>query len=253
MYDREKYILSDSSIKTDLLKLFDQNERLTIFDIGGCEGEESIRYSRLFPNAAVFIFEPLPKNQQLIQQNIKKYNCPGIKLFPIALSDSKTVEKFYVSSGQPEEMKPGMDWDFGNKSSSLLPPDKHIELVPWLKFEDVIEVHTDTLKNVLSENNIMEIDFIHMDVQGAELKVLRGAGSALQTVKAIWLEVADITLYKDQPKKNDIERFMKSNNFHLVKTSLDNGIGDQMYLNKRYFRTISLFSFKKYIRLKVAK
>lgn len=250
MYDRNNYILTDSAITSDLLRLFNKNENLNILDIGGCEGEESIRYSRLFPNASIVVFEPLPKNQILIENNINKYNATNVKLLPIALSDKSGIEKFYVSSGQPEEQKENLDWDFGNKSSSLLPPDRHTEMVPWIKFKEAIDVRTENLQNVLGQLKINVVDFIHMDVQGAELKVLTGAGGMLKNIKAIWLEVADIKLYKDQPIRMDIEKFMKENNFFLVKTNLYGGVGDQMYLNRRYFKRISMFFLKKYIRRK---
>lgn len=42
------------------------------------------------------------------------------------------------------------------------------------------------------ENKIDEVDFIHVDVQGAELKVLMGAKDYIIKIKATWLEVADI-------------------------------------------------------------
>jgi FkbM family methyltransferase len=235
MYDRTQYILSELPNKSDLLKLFSQKQELTIFDIGGCEGEDSIRYSRLFPNAAVFVFEPLPKNQQRILETIKNYNAEKVTLLPIALSDNKGVSQFYVSSGHPEEIKENLDWDFGNKSSSLLPPDKHLETTPWVKFDDVIDVQTNTLSDFLVDNDVDEIDFVHMDVQGAELKVLNGAGKHIKKIKAIWLEVADITLYKNQPTKTDIEIFMTNNGFHLAKSRLEGKVGDQLYLNESYF------------------
>ena len=245
MYDRSHYILSELSNKNDLLKLFSKSEKLIIFDIGGCEGEESIRYSRLFPNASVFVFEPLPKNQERILLNLKNYNAQKISLTPIAVSDNKGVSQFFVSSGHPDKVKENIDWDFGNKSSSLLPPDKHLETTPWVKFNEIIDVQTDTLFNFLSENNISKIDFVHMDVQGAELKVLRGAGSYLKNIRAIWLEVSDITLYKNQPIKQQIEDFMVDNGFLLVKSTLEGSVGDQLYLNKNHFSKIFVHAFKK--------
>ena len=53
-YNREGYILSESPLKRHLLKLFKKNDKLIVFDIGGCEGEESLRYSRIFPSSQVF-------------------------------------------------------------------------------------------------------------------------------------------------------------------------------------------------------
>ena len=121
-FDRDSYINSNSPIRKFLLKFFPKNSEILIMDIGGCEGEESLRYSILFPNSSIFIFEPLPANQVLIEENIKKFNRVGsIKLIDKAVSDKDGFEQFYVSSGQPNTAKK-LNWDFGNKSSSLLRP-----------------------------------------------------------------------------------------------------------------------------------
>jgi FkbM family methyltransferase len=248
MFDREKYILTDLPIKKDIIKLFSVRNNIVILDIGGCEGEDSIRYSKLFPNSKIFVFEPLPSNQRLIKENLKRFNVKNVTLVPEALSDDRSLEKFYVSSGRPNEMSTNLNWDFGNKSSSLLPPDKLGDLIPWLKFNEIIEVPTNTINNFVQINNISNIDFIHMDVQGAELKVLKGAESFINNIKAIWLEVSDADLYKEQPKKNDIEIFMAEHNFILIKTLSDGVNGDQLYINKKYYKLMTFFGFKKIIK-----
>jgi len=253
MFNREEYILSDSPIKAELLRLFKKKQKLIIIDIGGCEGEESIRYSRLFPDSSIFCFEPLPKNQKKIEENIAKYNIKNVQLIPDALSDEEGEQQFYVSSGRPNDVNLASDWDFGNKSSSLLPPDKHLELYPWVKFKEVIKVNAQKLSSFVIRKNIFEIDFIHMDVQGAELKVLVGAESFMKKIKVIWLEVSDVALYQNQPIKTDIEIFMKKNGFYLFKTTMEGNVGDQMYINKKYFRLVSIFSrffYLKNLRLK---
>jgi FkbM family methyltransferase len=241
IYDRDNYILAESSLKKDLLKLFKSSDKLTILDIGGCEGEESIRYARIFPFASIYVFEPLPSNQKLIEQNIVKYKAANVKLIPFAVSDEEGVSQFFVSSGQPENLPGDLDWNFGNKSSSLLLPETD-NLAPWLAFDNNIEVQTVTINSFFEQNDIHEVDFIHMDVQGAELKVLRGAEDFLKKIKAIWLEVTDIELYKNQPLRVDVESFMKSNNFYLVRSDVEGNSGDQFYVNKKYFKIITFFS-----------
>lgn len=240
VYNREDYILTDSPLKKDLLKLFNKNDKLTIFDIGGCEGEESVRYSRIFPFSSIFVFEPLPKNQKSITENIEKYKLGGLKLIPMAVSDEVGITNFFVSSGHPETDEE-FDWDFGNKSSSLLVPQKNNN-PSWLQFNEQIDVQTITLESFLIENKINEVDFVHMDVQGAELKVLGGAKGFIKNIKAIWLEVADVEIYKGQPLRTDVEVFMKANGFYLIKSKLQGASGDQFYLNRRYFKTFSMFN-----------
>jgi FkbM family methyltransferase len=243
MYDRTYYINSEAQNKKELLRLFFKNEKLVIFDIGGCEGEDSIKYSKLFPNATIYIFEPLPNNIERINQNIKIYNVNKVKIFPYALSDNIGLSEFHVSSGQPYETDTNLDWDFGNKSSSLLTPAEVKQTTPWLKFNEIISVYTETIEKFVEMNSISIIDFIHMDVQGAELKVLTGANSFIQNIKAVWLEVSNQELYEGQPKRGDIEKYMNSHNFILIKSEFNGPNGDQLYLNKNYFRVFSILGF----------
>jgi FkbM family methyltransferase len=241
MYDRKSYITEESPVKPILLNLFKKTEPLKIFDIGACEGEESIRYKNIFSESLIFLFEPLPKNQELINKNIAKYELNNVFLYPVALSDEDGYTKFYTSSGQPEKWNDNLDWDFGNKSSSLLLPEPK-NLPEWLKFNEILDVQTFTLDLFLEEHKIKSVDFVHMDVQGAELKVLKGAKSKLKSIKSIWLEVSKIEIYKNQPLSNEIEIFMKKNNFQLIKNEFVGDFGDQFYVNKRYFKTFSLFN-----------
>jgi FkbM family methyltransferase len=244
MYSREEYVLTDPFIKKDLLRLFNKDNEIVILDIGACEGEESIRYSKIFPNSKIYCFEPVPKNQELILQNIQSHNLNNIELVPCALSDEEGFQKLYVSSGKPNEMGNTNDWDFGNKSSSLLPPYMHIVKFPWVSFDKEIIVVIKKLSSFLIERNILIVDFVHLDVQGAELKVLKGAESFINSIKAIWLEVSNIELYKDQPLRSNIEDFMVSNGFFLEKTKMEGQIGDQLYLNKSFFKRFFGFNRK---------
>ena len=233
-YDRTNYIKQSVPIEQELKILFKQNEPLVIFEIGACEGEDSIKYSRLFPNSSIYAFEPLPDNIKLIQNNLLHYGVTNVKYYNKALSSREGTAEFYVSEGRPETAIES-DWDYGNKSSSLLPPGKHLEIVSYIHFNKKIEVETITLKSFCTSNNINIIDFIHMDVQGAELIVLEGASDFISSIKVIWMEVSKIALYQNQPLEEDVKRFMADNNFVLIKNSLDREWGDQLYVSKIFY------------------
>jgi FkbM family methyltransferase len=234
IYDRTNYINQSVIIEKELKILFKQNEPLIIFEIGACEGEDSIRYSRLFINSKIYAFEPLPENIKLIQNNLLHYGISNVTYYNKALSSKEGTAQFYVSEGRPETAIES-DWDYGNKSSSLLPPAKHLEIVKWIHFNKKIEVETITLKSFCKSNNINFIDFIHMDVQGAELMVLEGASDLISSIKVIWLEVSKVDLYHNQPLEKDIKKFMADNNFVLIKDSLDGTWGDQLYISKTFY------------------
>jgi len=230
----ESYLATPLIFEKELLGYFDQRSKMTIFDIGACEGEDSIKYARMFPNARVYAFEPLPSNFDKMEANIKKYNCPNISVEPLALSNVVGISNFFVSSGKPDKFKDNDDWDFGNKSSSLLQPDKVKEYHKWLSFNNEIAVKTGTINDYCVLNGIASIDFIHMDVQGAELLVLEGAQGILDKVKMIWLEVEAVSLYRNQPLKKDIEAFMQHHKFQKIYDGVDDIAGDQLYVHSAF-------------------
>lgn len=235
MTERDKFINSPKlEIQEKLLSsIIAKNEDIIFFDIGACEGESSIRYSNLFPNATIYTFEPLPSNFELVKNNIANYKKERIHPLQLCLSDTIGETTFHVSSGNPDNSDES-NWNYGNKSSSILAPAKTKEVHSWLKFEEAITVQTSTLKQFCTDKNIAIIDFIHMDVQGAELMVLKGAKDFINHINMIWLEVEAVELYKGQPLKHDIENFMKQNSFLKLEDTVYTTAGDQFWARKEY-------------------
>jgi FkbM family methyltransferase len=234
IYDRNAYKKKPLSLNRELKILFNVHEKLTVMEIGACEGEDSIKYSKLFDNSQVIVFEPLNSNVEKIKKSIIEEKIENIRIVDKAVSSICGRAKFHVSSGNPSNIQ-SSDWDFGNKSSSLLPPDKHTEVVDFIDFNSTIEVETINLYDFCFENSIKCIDFMHVDVQGAELMVLKGLGSQIKNLKSIWLEVSTVTLYKNQPLEEDIRLFLEQHNFILIKNCLEGITGDQLYINKLFY------------------
>ena len=79
----------------------------------------------------------------------------------------------------------------------------HLQAHPWVKFEQVIQVNSTRLDDYKPlENNI--IDFIWMDVQGAEDLVFAGAKNTLRNTKYIYTEYNNFELYENQANLNKI-------------------------------------------------
>jgi len=246
MFNRDKYINSPIDIEFELLLLLKKDQVSTVFDIGACEAEDSIRYSSLFPNSKVFAFEPRQDNLAIGKASIKKYKRENIILENIALSNKNGTAEFFLSEGEPGNLKNSEDWDFGNKSSSLLPPSEEMKKhTAWLKFDNKIEVTTMRLDDYVKAKNVSSIDFAHIDVQGAELMVLEGAGDFIKRIKLVWMEVEAVELYKNQPLKNDVELFMNKNNFLNILDTVNDVAGDQLYANLNYFSQAEIVKFKK--------
>lgn len=230
--DFDTYINEPLPFDSELGRYLGKRDSLTIFEIGSCEGEDTIRLKKRFPNSTVYTFEPLPNNIARIKRNLAKYGLSDRHLYKIALSNVDGNSEFHVSSGHPKDLPKSKTWNYGNKSSSLLPPKEHIKVLDWVKFNNKIKVKTQRLDSFCKQHEISAIDFVFIDVQGAELLVLEGAGKLLDKIGAVWMEVEAIELYKNQPLKKDVEMFMKKNNFIKIVDTVDNISGDQLYVRK---------------------
>jgi FkbM family methyltransferase len=229
-FDRDSYIRSPVAIAEELHGLIGSLVDPTIFDIGACEGEDSIRYARLFPTAHVYAVEPVPANVERCRVAVERYGVANIEILPYALADQPGSRVMYVSSGRPPVSDGTEDWDFGNKSSSLLEPGLHLSIHPWVTFSDRIEVKVRRLDEVCEALGIARIDFIHLDVQGAELLVLQGAGRFLAGPMAIWMEVEAVPLYAGQPLAPEVDAFMRLHGFEKRIDTVGSVSGDQLWV-----------------------
>lgn len=103
----------------------------------------------------------------------------------------------------------------GSGMTSLFQPNaKHLrffnEYERFGRVLDRLEVETERLADV---PELQEIDFLKMDVQGAELMILEHAGNALDQCVAIHTEAAFIPLYEGQPTFADLDHWMRAHGF----------------------------------------
>jgi len=161
----------------------------------------TLEFRKVFPNAVIHAFEPLPSNFKKLVYRTKdlKIHC-----HQIALGSKNGKAKFFVSS---EVSDPA--------SSSLKHPTRHLEVFPKIKFEKEIEVNVKRLEDWLAENSIDRVDFLWMDTQGNELDILQNSGKILQSIKAIHLEVSLVELYESAPLYPKVKEYFKKNNFYV--------------------------------------
>ena len=105
------------------------------------------------------------------------------------------------------------------QSASLYPPDldavrRHPEL--WRhEPHGTATIATTTLDAWAEANPDAPVDVLKVDVQGAELDVLRGGERLLRSVRALELEVEFQTLYEGQPLFGDVDAFLRERGFVL--------------------------------------
>lgn len=232
----EKYI-QITSVQIELLKLLFKDETPKLFvEIGACEGEDSIKYLNAFPKTKLVAVEALPDNIKKINRNMQTLWQDRFQLIEAAVTGFDGIRDFYISSGHPDGIEKSDSWDYGNKSSSLLKPSKLMKKFhKWLNFNKSIKVNGLSLATLFSSISDDYIDFVHMDVQGAEFEILKGGKSVLHKIRTLFIEVSDVEIYEKQPMANEVESFMIKNGFIKILDTINSGFGDHFYLNTNRF------------------
>jgi FkbM family methyltransferase len=199
-------------------------EQIVVADIGAADGIDTVAYCEASPHVSAFAFEPLARNVRAARELRKSKDLVGrIRIFETALGDVDGEAPFFESAGRYDK---GERWPY---SGSLLPPGRHREVYPWVSFEPPRMIKVRRLDSLALEIGLKRIDFVHIDVQGAELAVLRGMGALLEGVRGIWMEVEEIALYEGQPLRAEVESFMRSAGFDLRISSVGSIDGDQLW------------------------
>ena len=103
----------------------------------------------------------------------------------------------------------------------------------WAPYEHVaeIEVPTTTLDRIVDDKS--KYNFLNMDVEGAELMVLRGAGEVLKHMDCIMLETQDKIRFEGSCTRQELVEFLDGHGFEL-KEYHDTGKewGDCLFLKK---------------------
>jgi len=176
--------------KNIMRKLVDKNNPL-IVEIGAHQGEDSQHFRNMYPKGTLVLFEPDPRCLQKIRErDLRATIVEGV------VSDSDVPIDFYQSTGNEGIFK---GWD---GSGSILPPKEHKEIFPQILFNPPFKVSSFTLDGYFKDDNL--IDFIWMDVQGAEEKVIMGGLETLKKTRFVYTEFCNTELYETAPRKERI-------------------------------------------------
>jgi len=74
---------------------------------------------------------------------------------------------------------------------------------------------------------------MNLDIQGAELKALKGSTLILPHIKSIYTEVNTKELYENCAMLHELDSYLESFGFTRVETSMtEHGWGDAFYIKK---------------------
>jgi FkbM family methyltransferase len=119
-----------------------------------------------------------------------------------------------------------------SQSSSALPPRDHIDVYPTIGIEEAVVMTSVRLDEALAHLDF-DIDFVNLDVQGAELKALIGLGTRLDSVSAVYSEINRRPLYDGAPMAPELDAWLISRGFVRVDTRwVPQGWGDALWMRE---------------------
>lgn len=149
----------------DIVQQFSPKIGDIVIDVGAAFGFYTILASkRVGQQGRVVAIEPQPDSFKMLNKNIKLNKLTNIVTLNYAVSSRKTTLKLYSSYSTIQE----------RAGQSL---------------QSYIEVSADNLDNLLRQLDIDEVNWVKVDVEGAELEVLKGAVGILSRSRDIALFV----------------------------------------------------------------
>jgi FkbM family methyltransferase len=188
----------------------------TIYDVGACVLHWTNEAKQIWPDSTVIAFEAMPSCEFLYKENNMMYHV-GV------LSDEsgKTVE-FYQN-----------DWHPGGNSYYIENSDINANSAFYFNETHKRTYQTVTLDAVHRLKQLPEPELLKMDVQGAELDVLRGAAEVLETVEHVILELQSVEYNKGAPLRETVFEYMHSIGFELVAQFTNYGPDGDYHFKRR--------------------
>lgn len=168
-----------------------------VLHIGAHFGEERFMYAK-FQKPVLWV-EAVPDYFKQLMANIEAIDDQEARLF--LLSDEERVVDFYIASNE------------GASSSLYALSKKNGFEKTGLKMESTVQLKTIRLDQALSEEDFLKFDHWVVDVQGAELAVLKGAGEYLSFSNSIQVEVSRREIYVGGAEYSELVDFLNHRGF----------------------------------------
>lgn len=210
-----------------------------VLDIGACDGAEGIGFAETFSDVNVYSFEPAPANVARCNENYAKLD-PAIKsrvnLVQAALSDSTKSIKFMAIDENRARIGGAVNYGMGSILKIIDP-----KVLPWhYSVQMEVEAQAYTMDDWINQQSFDKVDAIWMDVQGAELLVMKGAEKALENIQVIMTEAGIIPYYHGHTMKADIDEFLAQRGFiELIASRVPHDQGletNTIYINKKFMQ-----------------
>lgn len=181
---------------------------MTVLDVGANQGLYTLLASSCVgPKGLVISFEPSPRDRRRLYLDVWMNFCTNVRVQPVALgAEEGEMDLFVVHGGE-------------TGCNSLRPP---AVKGPTSR----VSVKVDTLDRFLFRHKLHRVDFIKLDVEGAEWSVLQGASRLLAAPPrpVLLIEVYDIRTLPWGYAAREIVKHLSALGFRIFRPSEDCGL-----------------------------
>lgn len=190
----------------------------TLIHVGASICQEAAYYAKFNFKEVIWI-EALNEIVEKAKNEVAQFDNQYV-VNALCLAESGRFVSMNVSSNNSE-------------SSSVLEPFRHKDVFRDINFHNskMELIESTTLDKVMEKMEVYSNYILVIDVQGAELEVLKGAPRTIEKSLFIFCEVSAIHLYKEQVLVEEIVNFLRKYNFKLLMhdISLKRAFGDALF------------------------
>ena len=178
-------------------------EVTTCFDVGANLGQTAERLVRVFPEADVYSFEPVPETFEQLKKHVTDYR--HVRPFNLGMSDKVEQSRMFLADASGRN-RVGSD-----------------------ELEGGVSVQLNTLDYFCQTQSVHHINLLKIDVEGHEMQVLRGAEGLLRNRRIDFVVCeCDFVPRPDEPHGDfyTLVPFLQSFGFRIV-SLYTGGVDDQ--------------------------
>ena len=191
----------------EIIHHFNTKQGDIVVDVGAHIGKYTIIASkRVGANGKVVAIEAHPGNYEMLNRNIKLNGLTNVIPLNYAVySKESKVKLFLPDEDSGYTMHHSVMFNYLSSKYQLLGKDN----------EKFIEVNANTLDNLLQKNGISQVNWLKIDVEGAEFEVLKGSANILSISKDISLLIEVHNLLTGYSLYKPISEFLSLYNFKI--------------------------------------
>ena len=175
-------------------------EDFVFFDVGSMNMDDSVSLRRVMPKAKIYAFEA---NNYWLEHNTRRAVDYGINYFQTAVSHIDGTIKYNPSLTQYGNEHPDSGSIF-----KINPSNQEGKV-----YGESYDVSSVRLETFCKRINVVP-DFIHIDVEGAELKVFQGVGDYKPT--CVWAEVVTFDHYLTGTSREEYDNLMRDLGYNKI-------------------------------------